>query len=71
MRQYYEAIETVGNDESGDRIRIDITDLSDVGKEEVETTLIDIMAGKSYRLVNHECYHDEHGSCKAELLKEV
>ncbi|MDY6957622.1 MAG: hypothetical protein SVK08_00560 [Halobacteriota archaeon] len=73
MRQYYEARESVAEGEEGEYICTDVTGMTELEKAEIQAAIEDILSGVSYRLVAHDCYHDEKkGECPTPiLLKEV
>lgn len=69
MRLYYDMWEKVERDP--EFIRCDITGKSDSEKADVQAAMEDIMSGKSYRILEHLCGHDEMKLCTMELIKEV
>ena len=64
MRLYYEALEIVDMNETGEFIRADITDMTDKEKEDTLQAIKDVMSGKEYRLTEHICGHDEGKGCE-------
>jgi hypothetical protein len=71
MREYLEATETAEEGQQAEFIRSDITGMTEQERADVQATMEDIMAGKSYRLVLHNCFHGEGKHCSTELVKEV
>lgn len=70
MKQYYEAREILPVDtmETGEFIRIDITDGTDKEKASILQSIKDIMSGKKYTLKLHNCYHEDGGACEVKAL---
>ena len=67
---YLELLEITESEEP-DFIRIDITDWSDEDIEEAINLLREHAENySSYVIQKHCCYHDEGGSCSAEIIYE-
>ena len=62
MRLYLEALENA-QDLEAEFIRIDITGMNEAEVKAVKTSIEDIMVGKDYKLLSHECKHDEGKGC--------
>ena len=68
MRKYLEAREIVADEEDSEFIRADITGMDDAEKDNVLTVIKDVMSGKTYRLIEHACGHEDHEGC---VTKEI
>ena len=73
MRVYYECLELLPEDTTGeepDFVRIDITDKSETEKKEILSAIKEQFAGKKYMLRLHYCKHEEHEPCEVEVIEE-
>jgi len=69
VKYYYEAKENVLDEfATSDFIRIDITDMTELERTAVLNEIKSIMSGKDYRLVYHECGHENRLRCSMEEL---
>lgn len=69
MRLYYEANETSKEPMADTEfIRVDITDMTDTEKADALKAIKDVMTGKTYRLTEHTCGHDEKSAC---VMREI
>lgn len=62
MRSYYEAL-----DISGNFIRSDITNISDINKDIILNSMKLQFSGTNYKLLLHLCGHED-GKCCQEIL---
>ena len=63
MRVYYEAVEQVQPGMEGEFVRLDVTDSSNVERSLIQDALRDLMSGRDCNFYQHDCRHDENGSC--------
>jgi len=59
---YLEAFELVGEFDSAEFIRADVTDKTDIEIAAITKAIIEVMADRTYILTRHDCYHDEPGN---------
>lgn len=63
MKLYYEALETVPEDQEAEFIRTDVTDKTVTERAVILQDIKDLMVGKTYTLKEHFCRHDEGLAC--------